>query len=89
MQAFEQLSRLQEQAGKRHVSPFCFAFAHAALGETEKALEALEKSYAERSAWLFYLRNDPAFDGLRRHAHFVDILQRLEVASQRGASAGA
>jgi len=47
------------------------------LGEDDRAIEYLEKSYEERSHWLVYLHIDPSMDGLRYNSRFQNLLQRV------------
>jgi hypothetical protein len=47
------------------------------LGEKDRAVEYLEKSYEERSHWLLYLHMDPSMDDLRNHPRFQDLLRRV------------
>lgn len=49
----------------------------ASIGETEKALDALEKSYAERETFVIVVKVDPRFDPLRSDPRFQDLLRRL------------
>jgi tetratricopeptide (TPR) repeat protein len=53
-----------------------YAFAHAALGNIDRAFLSLEKALENRSPWLFQL-NDAAFDPLRSDPRFTDLLVRL------------
>jgi serine/threonine protein kinase/tetratricopeptide (TPR) repeat protein len=68
---------LKQLATQKYVSPYFLAGIHIGLGENERAMECLEKSYEERSQWLLYLHTDPAMDALRGNAHFRELLQRV------------
>jgi hypothetical protein len=59
------------------VAPYFFAGIHIALGEDDRAIEYLEKSYEEHSPWLIYLHIDPSMDGLRSNLRFQDLLRRI------------
>ena len=50
---------------------------HAALGETERALDALDRAFDERSDHLPYVRVNPRLDGLRGHPRFQMLLERM------------
>ncbi len=50
---------------------------YAALGETEKAFEWLEKSYARRSPWLIYLKVFSEFDQLHSDPRFEALAKKL------------
>jgi len=74
VQVLEDLSQL---AGQKYVAAHFFAGIHIGLGEHERAIEYLEKSYEEHSHWLIYLHLDPAMDDLRENARFQDLLARI------------
>ncbi|HYO78522.1 MAG TPA: winged helix-turn-helix domain-containing protein [Thermoanaerobaculia bacterium] len=71
------LEKLAELSLTRDVSPVHFATVHAARGETDRALEWLERAEATRSGWLVYLRTEPRFDALRGEARFEALVQRV------------
>ena len=49
----------------------------ARLGETDVAIEWLRQAFEERHDDLVWIRVDPAFDNLRSHQPFVDLVARL------------
>jgi tetratricopeptide (TPR) repeat protein len=53
---------------------------YARLGEKQKALESLDRSYAEREPLGTLLNVDPAFDLLRSDQRFEDIVRRMGLA---------
>ncbi len=55
---------------------------HAALGETERAIDALWDAYEERSSPLMWMKVDPWLDGLRGHARFMQLMTRVGLADQ-------
>jgi serine/threonine-protein kinase len=59
------LAELGERAQRSYVPPFDLALLLCALGEREKALEALERAYDQRSALLWYRLHMPLLDPLR------------------------
>jgi TolB-like protein/Flp pilus assembly protein TadD len=71
------LADLHALSRKQYVRPYETALIHTALGETEPALDDLERAYRERGNWLNYLGVDPAFDSLRREPRFRKLLQRV------------
>ncbi|MFV2065676.1 MAG: protein kinase [Pirellulales bacterium] len=52
---------------------------HSALGETELALECLEKAYQERFAGLSLLAVEPCYDSLRSDPRFNELLRRINL----------
>jgi serine/threonine-protein kinase len=71
------LDELTALAKQKYVAPHFFAGIHIALGENDKAIEYLEKSFEEHCHWLIYLHLDPSMDGLRDDARFQDLLRRV------------
>jgi serine/threonine-protein kinase len=71
------LDELAALALQKYVAPHFFAGIHIALGENDKAIEYLEKSFEEHCHWLIYLHLDPSMDGLRDDARFRDLLRRV------------
>jgi len=63
------------------VKPFSYALdlAKGALGEKEQAFVWLEKAYADRNPYTWYLKCDPRFDSLRADARFTDWLRRFNL----------
>jgi len=60
------------------------ALAHAALGETENALDCLEKIYQQHSGWLLpFLRVYPPLDALRTHPRFLALQQKMNFPPHR------
>lgn len=81
VQAHQMLGALEQRASQRYVPPYSIAMAYAALGETEKALEALERAYRARDIHLVFLPIDPRWDALRGNARFGALMQRCGFAS--------
>jgi eukaryotic-like serine/threonine-protein kinase len=75
------LDDLTELAKKKYVAPYFFAGTYIGLGENDRAIECLEKSYQEHSHWLIYLHTDPGMDGLRDNPRFQDLLRRVGLPS--------
>ena len=76
-EAHQILDELRELALQKYVSPYFFASIHVGLGEDDRALEYLERAYADHSHWLIYLHIDPSMDTLRYNARFKDLLKRI------------
>jgi Flp pilus assembly protein TadD len=80
-EARQVLARLDDLSRKRYVSSYHVALIYCALGERERALEWLEKTYAERDAWLIWISVEPQLDPLRTDARFQDLLRRISRAA--------
>jgi len=76
-QAIQILDDLANLAKQKYVAPYFFAGIHIGLGEDDRAIEYLEKSYEEHSHWLIYLHLDPSMDGLRSNPRFQALSRRI------------
>jgi len=76
-EALEILDDLTNLAKQKYVAPYFFAGIHIGLGENDRAMDCLEKSYEEHSHWLLYLHIDPSMDALRSNPRFQNLLQRI------------
>ncbi len=72
----EELHAASEQT---YVSPVNFVGLHLQLGESDLALDWLERAYAERRGWLAYLRVEPLLDPLRGHPRFEALVRRMRL----------
>jgi serine/threonine protein kinase/tetratricopeptide (TPR) repeat protein len=84
VQILDELTKLAQQ---KYVAPYFFAGIHIGLGENQRALEYLEKSYEEHSHWLIYLPLDPSMDPLRDNPGFQSLMQRVGVPATTSAIA--
>jgi serine/threonine protein kinase/Tfp pilus assembly protein PilF len=84
-EAIRILDDLETRAKERYVAPHFFAGTYVGLGEHDRALEYLEKSYAEHCHWLIYLHIDPSMDDLRNDPRFQDLLRRVGLPAPSGA----
>jgi serine/threonine protein kinase/tetratricopeptide (TPR) repeat protein len=76
--ALRRVVALQEEQVKRmYVDPAIVASNYALLGEKDKAFAWLEKAYAEKSAFIVYLKPFPQFDSLRSDPRYADLLKRM------------
>jgi TolB-like protein/Flp pilus assembly protein TadD len=69
------------RSSEHYVSPFHIALVYVGLGETDKAMEWLEKAKTERDPFLIYIKTDPNFDSLRGDSRFTDLLRSMGVAN--------
>src|SRR6266576_306465 len=74
----EQILRELEQMAKRqYVSSTAFADIHLGLGEKEKALDWLDKSYQDQESACWYLKVDPIYDSVRNEPRFQALVQKV------------
>ena len=84
-EALQVLDDLKELAKRRYVASHFLAGIHIGLGENDRAIEYLEKSYEEHSHWLIYLHLDPSMDALRSNPRFQDLLRRIGLPARAAA----
>jgi len=84
IQILDDLTRVTKQ---RYVAPYFLAGIHVGLGEDDRAIDYLEKSYEEHSHWLIYLHIDPSMDPLRSNSLFQALLWRIGLPSRKDATA--
>ncbi len=80
------LGELTILAKQKYVAPYFFAGIHIGLGENDRAIEYLEKSYEEHSHWLIYLHLDPSMDGLQDNPLLQDLLRRVGLSGLKHAA---
>ena len=72
------LARLNEMAKSAQVPEYAFALAYTSLGEKDRAIEALEHSFAGgKKSYLFLLPGDPLLDDLRGDPRFETLVQKI------------
>jgi serine/threonine protein kinase/tetratricopeptide (TPR) repeat protein len=76
-QANEVLAKLHEIGHRQYVPPIYFAAVHAGLGETDLALEYLERAAMEHNWQIAWLHVDPFWDSLRGHPRLQKLQQEL------------
>ncbi|HEY3744419.1 MAG TPA: hypothetical protein VGL53_31465 [Bryobacteraceae bacterium] len=60
-----------------HVSKYALASVYAALGDKNRALDALEQALSERSFFLDFIKSDPEMDSLRPEPRFQEVVRRM------------
>jgi serine/threonine-protein kinase len=75
--AEQMLRELEEMAKRQYVSTTAFADIHLGLGEKEKALDWLEKSYENQESACWYLKVDPIYDSVRNEPRFQALVQKV------------
>jgi eukaryotic-like serine/threonine-protein kinase len=76
-EAVKVLRRLEDLSRQRYVSAYDIALIHVGLGDTERAMQWLERAYQERSDGLVFLKVDPRLDGLQSDPRFASLVRRL------------
>ncbi|HQR24664.1 MAG TPA: hypothetical protein PK163_07735, partial [Steroidobacteraceae bacterium] len=76
-EAEEIMARLEAESRQKYVRAEYLAMGHGALGQFDKAFEALERAYQARSAGLIYLHLDPGYEPLRGDPRYHELVQRM------------
>ena len=72
------LAELEDRSAREWIPPMAISLIYANLGEIDRALDWLERSYDARGVWLVALRTDPCFDPMRSNPRFDELLDRLD-----------
>jgi len=75
------LADLISESKNQYVSPYYFAVVYVGLGEPERAIDWLEKAFADRSNGLVFLKVEPELDNLRSNPRFVALQKKLNFPS--------
>ena len=76
-EAEEILARLENESRQQYVRAEYLAMGHAAVGNLDRAFEALERAYQARSGGLIYLHLDPGYAPLRGDPRYAELVQRI------------
>jgi TolB-like protein/tetratricopeptide (TPR) repeat protein len=71
------LQKLQEEERAGSTDVFGMATRYSFVGQNAKALDALEKAYAERSIMMPLLRSEPSFAALHAEPRFQELVRKL------------
>jgi len=71
------LDEMLKLSTTRYVPPYNFALVYNALGESEKALDYLEKGFAEKDVRMVFLKVEPKWNNLRDEPRFMDLMRRM------------
>ncbi len=78
--AQEVLTRLNELALRKYVSPYHLAYVNTGLGEYELALDMLERAFVERAGAVYGLKGSFLFTPLQGHPRFQALLRKMNLA---------
>lgn len=76
--AREAREELHARSKSTFVPSYALAVLEAALGRADEAFSWLQRSVAERSYWIIFLKVDPALDALRGDPRFDEIVRTVE-----------
>src|SRR5213078_561341 len=75
--AKQSLLELEELAKRQYVSPTAFATIYLGLGQKEKCLDWLEKSYEQQDSACWYLKIDQIYDSVRNEPRFQALVEKI------------
>jgi TolB-like protein/Flp pilus assembly protein TadD len=76
--ALKIIAELKDLSKREYVSSYLIATIYLQLGDTDRAIEYLEKTYEERNTFsLLLLKTDRQFDVLRSDPRFIKLLRQL------------
>jgi len=78
-EALHILSELERISAEKGTLSYQLALIHLGLGNHEKALNYLEKAFAERGSYIFYLKVEPYLDPLRSHPKFERMIKEMNL----------
>jgi TolB-like protein/Tfp pilus assembly protein PilF len=83
-EALKILARLND-AKSRYAAPYAMALINLGLGEKERAIDELERAYAEgETNYLFVIKVDPLLDELRGNPRFEALVQKVLAPKTEG-----
>jgi len=71
------LRELEQLAKRQYVSPTAFATIYLGLGQKEKCLDWLEKSYEQQDSACWYLKIDQIYDSVRKEPRFQALVTKI------------
>jgi len=80
------LGQLTQFSEQHNVCHFWLAVAHAGMGETAAALDALDNAYQQHDVMLVWLGVDPRLDPVRGEPRYFDLLRRIGLAPRAGSA---
>jgi serine/threonine-protein kinase len=73
--------QLQELATRTYVSPYHLAFVHVGLGESDRALDLLERAVDQRAGAAYGIHGSFLLAPLRTHPRYRVLLEKLKLAT--------
>jgi serine/threonine-protein kinase len=74
------LRELEARAQGAYVSPYHFAYVYTGLGETDRAMDWLERAVADRTAAAYGIKGSFLFTPLQTHPRFRALLRQMNLA---------
>jgi serine/threonine-protein kinase len=74
----ELIDEIRDASKHKYESSYSVAAIYAGLGQTDQALEWLERACDERATWMIFLKVHPYFDNLHTEPRFQELLKRFQ-----------
>ena len=71
------IDELTKRSETRYVPSYALAALYSGLGEREKALDSLEKAFADRDSLMVFLKVEPKWDNLRSEPRFIELMKKM------------
>lgn len=71
------LDELLKLSAEKYVPPYHTALIYNGLGENEKAIDYLEKGFAEKDVRIVFLKVEPKWNNLRNEPRFAELMRRM------------
>jgi len=68
-----------EASKTRWIPPYNFALVYNAIGESGKALDYLEKAFAEKDVRMVFLKVEPKWNNLRHEPRFIELMKLMKL----------
>jgi len=78
----KRLEQMNKPSNQQTYLDWDYAVCYVWLGDKERAIESLQKSYSSRNRWIINIKYDPMFDSLHSDPRFQDLLRRMGLADQ-------
>jgi DNA-binding winged helix-turn-helix (wHTH) protein/TolB-like protein/Tfp pilus assembly protein PilF len=76
-EARAELDELLKLSKTNYVPSYHFAVVYNGLGEGDKALDYLEKAFAEKNVLMVFLKVEPTWNNLRAEPRFIELMRRM------------
>ena len=74
------LDEITRRAATDYISPVSIAYICAALGDSARAFENLDRAVLDRDPSILGLKSNPIFEPLRTDERFLALLRKMQLA---------
>jgi len=73
----KRLEQISKPSRKQTYLDWDFAVCYVQMGDKERAIESLQKSYVARNRWIINIKYEPTFDSIRTDPRFQELLKKM------------